>query len=446
MSLEGSEQEPVEVLETTKQTGEARPGKWEWVEHTVWTDRMLEALEQGVKGGVWFSLIDKVYRRSTLRASWERVKANGGGAGTDHQSIEEFESRLEKNLEELSEALRNGSYCPQPIRRVYIAKAGGGQRPLGIPTVRDRVVQGALRLVVEPIFEREFTTSSYGFRPGKGCKEALREVEQLLKGGYGYVVDADLKSYFDTIPHNLLQDELRKWIADGRVLDLFEAFLKQDILEDLARWTPEEGTPQGAVISPLLANLYLHPVDVAMAAAGYRMIRYADDFVILCQSRQEAEEALKRVGELTQERGLSLHPEKTGLVAVAEPGAGFDFLGYHFEAGTRWPRKKSLAKLKAALRQKTRRSNGQSLAAIIQQVNPTLVGWFEYFKHSRKWTFRRLDQWVRRRLRSILRERKHRGGISRGYDHIRWPNKFFQDEGLFSLEMAYQSTLQSLKR
>lgn len=446
MSLVGSEEAPVEVLETTKQTGEAPPRNWEWVERSVWTDRMLEALEAGVKGGVWFSLIDKVYRRNTLRASWERVKANGGSAGTDHQSIEEFESRLEENLEELSEALRDGSYRPRPIRRVYIAKAGGGQRPLGIPTVRDRVVQGALRLVVEPIFEREFTTSSYGFRPGKGCKDALREVEQLLKNGYGYVVDADLKSYFDTIPHNRLQEELRKRIADGRVLDLFEAFLKQDILEDLARWTPEEGTPQGAVISPLLANLYLHPVDVALAAAGYRMIRYADDFIILCQSRREAEEALKRVGELTQERRLALHPEKTGLVAVAEPGAGFDFLGYHFEAGTRWPRKKSLAKLKETVRQKTRRSNGQSLAAIIQQINPTLVGWFEYFKHSRKWTFRRLDQWIRRRLRSILRERQCRGGISRGYDHIRWPNKFFQDEGLFSLDMAHQSILQSLKR
>jgi len=446
VSLEGSQAVPGEVLETTKQTGEAPPRNWEWVERSVWTDRMLEALEQGVKGGVWFSLIDKVYRLSTLRAAWKRVKANGGGAGTDHQSIEEFERNLEGNLEELSETLCNGSYRPRPIRRNYIAKAGGGQRPLGIPTVRDRVVQGALRLVVEPIFEREFIAGSYGFRPGKGCKDALREVEQLLKDGYGYVVDADLKSYFDTIPHDLLQEELRKQIADGRVMDLCEAFLKQDILEDLALWTPEEGTPQGAVISPLLANLYLHPVDVAVAAAGYRMIRYADDFVIMCRSRKEAEEALERVRELTQARGLSLHPEKTRLVAVADPGAGFDFLGYHFEAGTRWPRKKSLAKLKDSLRQKTRRSNGHSLATIIQEVNQTLIGWFGYFKHSRKWVFRRLDQWTRRRLRSILRERKHRGGISRGYDHIRWPNQFFQDLGLFSLDMAHQSLLQSLKR
>jgi RNA-directed DNA polymerase len=416
------------------------------VERSVWTDRMLEALEQGVKGGVWFSLIDKVYRLSTLRASWERVKANGGGAGTDHQSIEEFESRLEKNLAELSESLRNGSYRPRPIRRTYIAKAGGGRRPLGIPTVRDRVVQGALRLVIEPIWEQEFIVSSYGFRPGKGCKDALREVERLLKDGYGCIVDADLKSYFDSIPHDLLLEELRKRIADGRVVDLLEAFLKQDILEDMALWTPEEGTPQGAVISPLLSNLYLHPVDVAMAAAGYRMIRYADDFVILCRNQREAEEALERVRELTQARGLTLHPDKTRVVAVTEPGAGFDFLGYHFEAGTRWPRKKSLAKLKETVRQKTRRNNGHSLATIIEKVNQTLVGWFEYFKHSRKWTFRRLDQWIRRRLRSILRARNHRGGISRGYDHIRWPNKFFQNLGLFSLEMAHRSLLQSLKR
>ena len=203
----------------------------------------------------------------------------------------------------------------------------------------------------------------------RGCKDALREVEQLLKDGYGYVVDADLKSYFDTIPHDLLQEELRKQIADGRVMDLFEAFLKQDILEDLALWTPEEGTPQGAVISPLLANLYLHPVDVAVAAAGYRMIRYADDFVIMCRSRKEAEEALERVRELTQARGLSLHPEKTRLVAVADPGAGFDFLGYHFEARHPLAAKEESDEAERSLRQKTRRSNGHSLATIIQEVN-----------------------------------------------------------------------------
>ena len=203
---------------------------------------------------------------------------------------------LQEKLSVLPKNFAQGSYRPRPIRRVYIDKPGSKEkRPLGIPCVRDRVVQAALRLVIEPIFEREFAPHSYGFRPRRGCKDALREVDRLLKAGYTHVVDADLKAYFDTIPHEPLMADIGRYIADGRVLELIEGFLKQDILEDMAHWTPEKGSPQGAVISPLLANLYLHPVDVAMAAAGYEMIRYADDFVILCRSREEAEKALELV-------------------------------------------------------------------------------------------------------------------------------------------------------
>jgi len=430
-----------------KQPGEARPTEWEWVERSVWTERMLEALENGVKGGVWFSLIDKVLRPSTLKAGWRTVKKNGGSAGSDHQSLEAFEGGLEGEITRLSEELRMGTYRPRPIRRTYIDKPGSKEkRPLGIPCVRDRVVQAALRLVIEPIFEKEFVSHSYGFRPGRGCKDALREVDRLLKAGYVHVVDADFQAYFDSIPHMPLMDQIGGYLADGRVLSLLEGFLKQEILEGLALWTPEQGSPQGAVISPLLANLYLHPVDVAMVKAGFEMIRYADDLVVLCCSRAEAQRALELLRQMVAERGLRLHPEKTGVVDISVLGVGFDFLGYHFERNTRWPRKKSLRKVKKVLRAKTNRSNGYSLPVIIKDVNRTLQGWFEYFKHSHKWTFPSLDGWVRRRLRSILRGRAGYKGISRGFDHQRWPNGFFREHGLFSLVEAHRSLLQSSSR
>jgi len=435
------------VSEVAIQAGEASPKDWDWVERHVWTERMLEALVKGVKGGVWFSLIDKIQRPSTLTAAWVAVKRNGGGAGSDHQSIEDFEKDLAVEIARLSEALRTGSYRPRPIRRAYIDKPGSKEkRPLGIPCVRDRVVQGALRIVIEPIFENVFVSHSYGFRPRRGCKDALREVERLLRAGYTHVVDADIKAYFDNIPHGPLMDDIGSYIADGRVLELIGSFLKQDILENMALWTPEKGTPQGAVVSPLLANLYLHPVDVAMASAGFEMIRYADDLVILCRSEVEAHRALGLLGKLTRERGLTLHPDKTRLVDASLPGIGFDFLGYHFERSTRWPRPKSLRKLKDAIRSKTKRNNGRSLATIIEDVNGTLRGWFEYFKHSYKPTFSIVDKWVRRRLRSILRKRKRLHGISRGYDHIRWPNGFFRAHGLYSLVEAHRALLQSSSR
>jgi RNA-directed DNA polymerase len=414
------------------------------VERTLWTQRMLEALENGVKGGVWFSLIDKLYRTETLACAWQRVRRAGGAAGSDQQSLEQFGNHLDENLAKLSEELRAGTYRPRPIRRTYIDKPGSKEkRPLGIPTVRDRVVQTAVKMGIEPIFENEFVGTSFGFRPGKGCKDALRRVEGLLREGYTWVVDADLKNYFESIPHERLMELLRERIADGRVLDLIERFLKQQILEDLRLWTPEKGSPQGAVISPLLSNIYLHPVDVVMKTAGCEMVRYADDFVILCRSRQEAESALARVSELTQARGLALHAGKTSVVNTRQRGQGFEFLGYHFENGTRWPRKKSLKKFKDTIRKKTRRSNGRSLTAIIEDVNKTTKGWFEYFKHSHWTTFTLLDGWIRRRLRSILRGYSNGKGMSRGKDHIRWPNRYFRDRGYVSLYDAHRALLRS---
>ena len=413
------------MTEQTKQLPDAVPAtgaspageiraRWAWVEAEVWTERMLTALEQGVLGGKWFSLMDKVYALRTLRRAFERVKANDGAAGVDHVTVEEFERHLEANLEKLSRSLRDGSYRPQAIRRVWIPKPGSKEkRPLGIPTVRDRVVQAALRAVLEPIFERDFAAHSYGFRPKRGCKDALRRVDALLKAGYSWVVDADLKSYFDTIPHAALLDRVREKVTDSQVLGRLEAFLTAKVMETAEGWTPEEGTPQGAVISPLLSNIYLDPLDHLMAGAGIEMVRYADDFVILCRSEAEARQALERVQSWTATAGLHLHPTKTRIVDATQAG-GFDFLGYHFEQGQRWPRRKSLDKLKDTIRAKTRRTNGQSLPVIITNLNRTLQGWFGYFKHSRPSTFSVLDQWLRMRLRSILRKRRGKAGPGLG--------------------------------
>src|SRR6266702_3065347 len=266
-----------------------------WMEACVWTERMVLALVNGVKGGRWFSLMDKVFAPATLEAAWEKVWANDGAAGVDRQSIERFEAQEEIYLKELSTALREGSYRPQPVRRVEIPKGDGRTRPLGIPTVKDRIVQTAVKLVLEPIFEATFRPTSYGFRPGRGCQDVLREVAQLIEDGYVFVVDADFESYFDSIPHDRLMQRVEERVSDGRILDLLRGWLKQDIMHDLQRWTPTEGTPQGSVISPLLANIYLHPLDELMAARGYRMVRYADDFVVLCKSREEADAALAEI-------------------------------------------------------------------------------------------------------------------------------------------------------
>jgi len=307
------------------------------------------------------------------------------------------------------------------------------------------VAEAALLAVLEPIFERDFAEQSYGFRPGRGCKDALRRVDELLKAGYTWVVDADLKSYFDTIPKEQLLERVKEKVSDGRVFDLLEAFLNQEVMDTAKRWTPEAGTPQGAVISPLLSNIYLDPLDHEMAGKGIEMVRYADDFVILCRGREEAEGALERVRQWTARAGLTLHPVKTRIVSATERG-GFDFLGYHFERGMKWPRKKSLKKFKDTIRIKTKRTNGHSLRVVISDVNRTLVGWFEYFKHSHKTTFPDLDGWIRMRLRSILRKRAGRRGRGRGRDHHRWPNSFFAEQGLFALVTAHVQACQSLTR
>ena len=398
---------------------------------------MVSALGNGVKGGKWFSLVDKVIRPPTLDAAWHKVAQNKGAAGVDGQSIERFAAQADRYLQELHDSLKDGSYRPNPIKRVEIAKGDGQTRPLGIPTVKDRIVQTALKMVIEPIFEAQFRPGSYGFRPGRGCKDALREVDRLLKDGFTWVVDADLQGYFDSIPHDRLMARVAASISDGRVLALLDGFLRQDIMKDMARWTPTAGTPQGAVISPLLANLYLHPLDLLMEQRGRRMVRYADDFVILCRSEEAALTVLRQVEAWAAAEGLTLHPDKTRIGDSRQPGQGFEFLGYRFEAGRRLVRKKSLQALKDKVRAKTSRSRGDSLERIIADLHPVLRGWFGYFKHATPALFGVLDGFVRRRLRAILRKQEKRPGIGRcRADHQRWPNAFFAAHGLFTLHAA----------
>jgi len=420
--------------------------RWAWTEPSVWNNSMLATLENNqVRGGKWHSLIDKVYHPRNLHAAYGKVAANRGAPGVDHVTIEDFTAGLTRNLNKLHDQLQSGDYRPQAIKRVNIPKPGTNEtRPLGIPTVRDRVAQGALRHVLEPILEKQFAEHSYGFRPDRGCKDALRRVDGLVKAGYKYTVDVDLKSYFDTIPHDGLIAELRKYVADNQLITLVEKFLQAAVFDGLNHWTPTNGAPQGAIISPLLSNLYLNELDHQMASAGYEMTRYADDLVIQCKSRAEAETALAQVRQWTAQRGLTLHPTKTKIVHVDEEG--FEFLGYRFIRHRRFPRKKSLMKFKEAIRSKTKRTTGRSLQATIADVNKTLRGWFEYFKHSWRTTFRELDSWIRGRLRSILRKRAGRKGRGRGLDHHRYPNHFFAELGLFSLTAAYARECQPCLR
>lgn len=413
---------------------------------TAWSDRMLAALVSGVKGNKWFSLIDKINSRETMLTAWELVEKNKGSAGVDKVTTEKFGAKYGVYLTELQKAVREGTYKPLQIRRVYIPKGDGKMRPLGIPCVKDRIVQCAIKLIIEPIFENEFSANSYGFRPGKGCKDALRKVQEHLDQGYVYIVDADLQSYFDTIPHEKLMERVQDKISDGKVLELIQGFLKQGILEDCKEWIPEQGSPQGAVLSPLLANIYLHPLDQLMENKGYRMVRYADDFVIMCKTKEEAQNAFKLIEEWVKENSLTLHPDKTHIGNCLNPGEGFEFLGYRFENGKRMIRKKSLNKLKDKIRELTRRNNGNSLEYITGKLNSVLRGWFGYFKHAHHWIFASLDSWIRRRLRSILKRQNKGYGMGKTLsDHIRWPNKFFAENKLFSLEMAWKQAVSALK-
>ncbi len=418
-----------------KQGREVAP-RWAWTEAEVWTERMLATLERGIEGSKWYSLIDKVTKEGTLRKAAQAVIRNQGAAGVDGQTTESLKAQLETTITMLSRQLREDRYTPQPVKRQWIPKLGSQElRPLGIPTVRDRVVQTALVYVLEPIWESGFAPHSYGFRPGRNAQQAVTRVEALLRQGHTWVVDADLKGYFDTIPQDKLMAAVAAKVADSRVLKLVGSYLRQGVMETGKGWTPtERGTPQGAVLSPLLANLYLDPLDQQMAGAGWEMTRYADDFIIQCQSQAEAQNALAAVRQWVEEAGLSLHPTKTRIVDASQPG-GFDFLGWHFENGCKWPREKSVKRFKETLREQTGRNNGDSLGDIISRLNRRLKGWARYFHGGQGNTYATLDGWLRMRLRCILRRRAGRKGRART-DHRKYTNAYFAELGLFSLKAS----------
>jgi RNA-directed DNA polymerase len=396
---------------------------------------MLTRLEQSGPTTVWFRLWDKVLEKRNLQAAFRAVWRNRGAPGVDGQTVRQFDEAHREEIDRLQEELRTKGYRRQPARRVWIPKPGSKEkRPLGIPAVRDRTIEAATRHVLEPIFEHDFAEHSYGFRPGRGCREAVAQVERLLRQGRVWCVDADLKSYFDTIPHERLLALVKQRVVDGSVLALLEQFLKAGVLEEMKGWQPtERGTPQGSVISPLLANLYLNPLDHEMSQKGWAMVRYADDFVVLCHSQAEAQTVMSSLRQWTEAAGLTLHPTKTRIVNTQTEG--FDFLGWHFRGGKKWPRKKSRQKLQEKLRPLTRRNNGRSLCEIVAKANPILRGWHGYFRDSYRTGLSGPDGWLRRRLRAMLRKRQKRPGygLSKA-DSQRWPNRWFAKQGLFSLE------------
>lgn len=414
----------------------------QWAHRQVWTDRMLETLlNDKVKGGKWHALFDKVYRELNLFDSARKVLKKKGAAGVDQQTVTDFAEHERDEIRSLHKELSEGHYRPSPVRRTWIPKPGSQeQRPLGIPTVRDRVVQTALVHVIEPILDHTFHERSFGFRRGRGCHDALRVVEEKLEAGYVYVVDADLKGYFDTIPKDRLLAMVNERISDRRVLSLIKSYLDQSIMEELRTWTPENGVPQGAVLSPVLANLYLNPLDHQMAAAGFEMVRYADDFVILCRSREEAEAALAKVREWVEGAGLSLHPDKTHIVDSREKS--FSFLGYSFRGKFIFPRKKSHEKFVTRIRELTPRKSGRSIEATITEINQMTRGWFGYFRHCYWPVFTNYDGMIRRRLRRQLLKR-HRRNPKRQSRTQRWPNTYFTECGFWSLREAHFRFAQS---
>lgn len=409
----------------------------------IWTYPMLRALDNKEKGWKWYTLKDKICKAEVLSYAYLQVEENYGSAGIDKVTIEMYEKDLSENLACLQKQLLENRYEPSPIKRVYIDKPGSkAKRPLGIPTVKQRIVENAIKMGIEPIFENIFLPCNYGFRPNRGNKDALREVSTKLKDGYKFVVDADIKSYFDNINHELLMSFIAEEVADKWVLGMIKKFLKNRVVEGDKEWSSTVGSPQGSVLSPLLSNIYLHRLDERLTREGYELVRYADDFVIMCQTLEEAQRGLEITREVMTKLKLMLHPEKTRIIEVTEK-EGFEFLGYLFLLNRRRPKDKALKSLRLKVKQITPRSGGQSLKTVIEDLNPVLRGWYGYFKHVRNSpsTFREMDGYIRRRLRSILAKFHKKCGSHRMMDNYKWINDYFHSQGLFSLQKNYENEL-----
>ncbi len=393
------------------------------------------------------ALYDKVYREDILWRAWEEVKANAGAAGVDAQSIKAVEeSGVEAFLGELAAELRAGRYRPRAVRRVYIPKADGRQRPLGIPTVRDRVVQAAVKVVLEPVFEADFRPSSYGFRPKRNAHQVGEAIRQAVNRGAHWVVDADIEAFFDRIDHETLMGLVAKRISDRRLLRLLRQWLKAGVLEGGAMQATEQGVPQGGVISPLLANIVLHELDRFWEDSCKhlgQLVRYADDFVVLGRTEAQGQEALRRVQGLLTSLGLTLHPGKTRLVFLGNGGQGFDFLGFHYRlvASWRWrgrwycqhwPSQRALRAVRERIKAITgpRRRLHEAVTGLVAALNRVLRGWGAYFRvgnSGRK--FAQVDDYVRERLALSLNKKRQRSG--RGWRH--WTPAFFHALGVYQL-------------
>jgi RNA-directed DNA polymerase len=374
----------------------------------------------------YYSIIDKVYNFKNLQEAWKRVKQNKGSAGIDGVTIEWFEVNLFQNLNEVQRLLKYNRYEPEPALRRYIPKSNGKKRPLGIPTIRDRIIQQAVRQIIEPIFDRLFYKHSYGFRKGHSQHQALDVIKRAKRAGYEYVVDLDIQSYFDTISHEILMRKVKKRIADGRILDLIEGWLKAGIMEDDQFHDTEKGSPQGGVISPLLANIYLDEFDWEMRKAGFPVVRFADDAVIMCKSAKRSHEAHDFAKQILEDRlELTMHPEKTRVVHFDE---GFRFLGFDLWKDYLILPDKRLSKFRGDVRKLTRRHQGKSIEQVIKRLNQSLRGFGNYFGHGNvKGKFQRLDEWIRMRLRAFLR--KKRSTVS----NMMIPNRYFTELGLVSM-------------